>query len=75
MRKLKLISHETMACSINLSKHLIFFYQTKTNKEMFQHDFQFFANLITFFLKYKKVIKYSIFIFIFHICAKLQTIK
>ncbi len=37
-----------------------------------QHDFQVFANLMTFFFK-GKVIKYSLFIFIFHICVKFQT--
>jgi hypothetical protein len=42
--------------------------------EMFQHDFQFFAHLIIF-LKQRKGIKYSLFIFIFHNCAKFQTKK
>jgi hypothetical protein len=41
---------------------------------MLQHDFQFFANLMTFFSN-KKMIKYSLFIFIFHIYAKFQTKK
>jgi hypothetical protein len=36
-----------------------------------QHDFYSFANLITFFSK-KKVTKYLLFIFIFHIGAKFQ---
>jgi len=42
-----------MACSRNLSKHLKICYQTKTNREMFQHNFHFFANLMTFFSKKK----------------------
>jgi hypothetical protein len=42
----------------------------KTNNVMSQHDFQFFGNLMTVFSKKKKVIKYSLFIFIFHIRAK-----
>jgi hypothetical protein len=62
-----------MACSKNLSKHLKNCYQTKINMEMFQHDFQSFANLMIFFSK--KRIKNSLFIFIFHICAKFQTQK
>ncbi len=36
---------------------------------MFQHSFQYFANLVTFFSQ-KKVMK-----FLFHICAKFQTKK
>ncbi len=40
---------------------------------MSQHDFYFFAILITFLSK--KVIKYSLFIFIVHIYAKFQTKK
>jgi len=59
-----------MSCSRNLSKHFFFFYQTKTNREMFQHDFQFFVNLMNFFLKKK-----SDQIFPFHICANFQTKK
>jgi hypothetical protein len=58
-----------MTCSRNLSKDLKYCYKTKTNKEMLQHDFQKFTNLIIFSSKIK-VIKYSFFIFIFHICAK-----
>jgi hypothetical protein len=34
---------------MNLFKHLNSFYQTKTNKEMLQHDFIFFANQMNFF--------------------------
>jgi hypothetical protein len=56
-------------CSRNLIKHFLNYYQTKTNKEMSQHDFQNFENLMIFFLK-QIVIEYSFFIFIFHICAK-----
>jgi flagellar biosynthesis protein FlhB len=40
-----------MTCSRNLSKHLKHCYQTKTNKEMSKHDFQFFANLMNFLIK------------------------
>jgi hypothetical protein len=36
---------------------------------MSQHDFQFFGNLMTFFSQKTKMIKYSLLIFIFHICA------
>ncbi len=61
-----------MTCSGNLFKHLKHCYQTKTNSEISQHDFHCFENLMT--LK-KKVIKYFIFIFIFHICPKFQTQK
>jgi len=57
-----------MTCSRNVFKHLQKFYQTKTNREMFKHDFQFFASLVIFSQK-KKMIKYSLFIFKFHICA------
>jgi hypothetical protein len=64
-----------MACSRNLSKHLENCYKTKINKEMFQHDFQNFCKSNDFFLPKKKVIKYSLLIFIFHICAKFQTKK
>jgi hypothetical protein len=39
-----------------------------------QHGFQFFVNLMTFFQQ-KKVIEYSLFIFISHICAKFLTQK
>jgi hypothetical protein len=42
---------------------------------MLQHGYQSFVNLMTSFFSKKKVIKYSIFIFIFHICAKFQTKK
>jgi hypothetical protein len=59
---------------MNLLKHLKIYYQTKTNMEMSQHNFQNFQNLMIFFLK-KIVIEYSLFIFIFHICAKFQTKK
>jgi hypothetical protein len=59
---------------MNLWKHLKIYYQTKTNMEMSQHNFQNFENLMIFFLK-KIVIEYSLFIFIFHICAKFQTKK
>ncbi len=41
---------------------------------MFQHDFQFFVNLMIFLSK-KEVIKYSLFIFILHICANFQIKK
>jgi hypothetical protein len=41
---------------------------------MSQHDFQFFANLMIFFSQQKKI-KYSLFIFLFHICARFQTKK
>jgi hypothetical protein len=60
-----------MTCSRNLFKHLKHCYQIKTNREMLQHDFHFFVNLVTF--SFFKVIKYALFIFIFHICAKFQT--
>jgi hypothetical protein len=40
------------------------YYQIKTNREMLQHDFQFFENLMIFSQK-KKVIEYSLFILIF----------
>ncbi len=62
-----------MTYSRNLSKHLNC-YKTKTNKEMLQNDFQTFTNIMIFSLKIK-VIKYSLFIFIFHICAKFQIKK
>jgi hypothetical protein len=48
----------------NLYKHFKNCYQTKTNREMLQQDFQFFENLMTFF-----------FIFIFQISANFQTKK
>jgi len=59
----------------NLYKHFKKKYQTKTNREMSQQDFQFFENLMTFFINKKKVIEFFVFIFIFHICAKFQTKK
>ncbi len=37
-----------MACSRNKFKWFLKCYQTKTNREMFQHDFQFFTNLMIF---------------------------
>jgi hypothetical protein len=43
-----------MTCSRNLSKHLKICYQTKTSREMSHHDFNFFANLMTFLSKEKK---------------------
>jgi hypothetical protein len=64
-----------MTCSRNLCKHLKICYQTKTNREMPQHDFNFFVNLINFFVNKKKVIKYFLFIFIFHIYENFQTKK
>ncbi len=39
-----------MTCSRNLSKNLKNCYKTKINKEMFQHDFQFFCKYNNFFL-------------------------
>jgi hypothetical protein len=71
MRNPKGISHKMMTCSRNLFKHLKHCYQIKTNREMLQHDFHFIVNLMTF--SFFKVIKYSLFIFIVHICAKFQT--
>jgi hypothetical protein len=62
IRKPKRIPHYMMTCSKTLSKHLKFYYQTKTNKEMLEHDFQSFANIMIFFFK-NTVIK----IFPFHI--------
>ncbi len=54
MRKLK-GSHikwwHVLRTYLNILKNC---YQTKTNRGMFQHDFQFFANLMTFFSKRKK---------------------
>ncbi len=47
------ISLEMVIGSKNLSKHLKNYYQTKTNIEMLEHDFQSFANLMTFFSKKK----------------------
>jgi len=64
-----------MTCSRNLFKHLKNKYQTKTNKEMSQFDFQFIGDLMTFFLQKKKVIKFSLLIFIFHICANFKPKK
>jgi hypothetical protein len=64
-----------MTCSRNLFKHLKNCYQTITNREMLQHDVQSFANLTIVFSKMKIKIKYSLFISIFHICAKFQTKK
>ncbi len=58
----------------NLFKHLKDCYQTKTNREMLQHDFHFSTNVVIFFSK-KEVIEYSLFMFIFHICAKFQRRK
>jgi hypothetical protein len=42
---------------------------------MFQNDFQIFCKSNDLFLPKKRVIKYSLFIFIFHICAKFYTPK
>jgi hypothetical protein len=41
--------------------------------KMFQHSFQFFANLMNFFSQKKD--QNFLFIFIFHVCAKFQTKK
>jgi hypothetical protein len=58
----------------NLSKDFLNCYQTKTDREMLQHDFPFVGNLMTFFLPKKKkrkkkreIITYSFSIFIFSI--------
>jgi len=51
-----------MTCSKNLSKYLKNSYQIKTDGEMSQHDFQFFAHLMILFSKKKKN---SHFIYIF----------
>jgi len=56
-------------CSRNLIKYLKNYYQTKTTKEMSQHDFQKKIKSNDFFLK-KIMIKYFFVIWIFHICAK-----
>jgi predicted O-linked N-acetylglucosamine transferase (SPINDLY family) len=59
-----------MTCSRNLCKHLKNCCQTKTNMKMFQHSFQFFANLMTSISQKKR--SNFLFIFIFHVCAKFQ---
>jgi len=49
-----------MTCCRNLFKHLKHWYQIKTNREMLQHDFQFFVNLMSFsFLKKWSNISFS----------------
>ncbi len=53
-----------MTCFRNLSKLFLNCYQTKTNRKMFQHDFQFFADLMIFFSQKKK----SDQAFLFYIC-------
>jgi hypothetical protein len=63
-----------MTCSRNLFKHLKHCYQIKTNREMLPTWFSIFCKFNDFFLL-KKVIKHSLFIFIFHTCAKFQTKK
>ncbi len=52
-RNPKGMSHYIMTCCRNLFKHLKICYQTKTNKEMSQHDFYFLINLMTFSQKRK----------------------
>ncbi len=59
-----------MTSSKKLFKHEKNCFQIKTNREMLQHDFHFFG--IEWFI-FIKMINYSFFIFIFHICAKFQT--
>jgi hypothetical protein len=56
-----------MTCSKNLSEHFLNCYQTKTNRKMFQSDFQFFANLMTFFPEKKgdQIFLFHIFVQIF----------
>jgi hypothetical protein len=50
-----------MTCFMNLSKHLKGCYETKTNREMLEYDFQIFANLNDFL---KTKIKYFLFTFV-----------
>jgi hypothetical protein len=47
---------------MNLSKHLKGCYQTKTNREMLKHDFQFFGNLMIYFFSQKIIIFFSFFL-------------
>jgi hypothetical protein len=58
-----------ITCSRNLFRHLKNWYQTKTNKRMLWHDFLLKKNYWSFS---QKKSKYSLFIFIFHICANFQ---
>jgi hypothetical protein len=53
-----------MTCSRNLFNHFFKCYQIKTNREMFQHDFQIFTNLMDFFSK-KNMNPFSYLIFTF----------
>jgi hypothetical protein len=52
----------TTTCSRNLT--LKKYYYIKTNREILQHDFQFFENLMNF-SQNKKVVEYFLFIFYF----------
>jgi hypothetical protein len=61
-----------MTSSKNLSKHMNNYFQIKTNREMLEHDFQFFGNLMIYFYENDW---YSLFIYIFHVCEKFQTKK
>jgi len=53
--------------STNLSKHFLNCYQTKTNRKMLRHDFQFFANLMTFFSPKKWLNVHFSYLFL-HLC-------
>ncbi len=68
MKNPKGISNQMMTCSVNPIKHFKKLYQTKINKEMSQHDFQFFGNLMIFFSK--KIIDqvFPFHIYFSHLC-------
>ncbi len=55
---------------LNISEY---YYQTKTNREMLQHDSHFFGNLMIFSPKKKWLILFSY--FFSHLCANFQTKK
>ncbi len=56
-----------MTCSKNLFKHLRHVTKSKTNREMLEHDFHFFVNLITFSLKNSDQI-YPFHVYFSHLC-------
>lgn len=57
-----------MTCSRNLFKHLKICYQTKTNREISQHDFQSFANLTIVFSPQKNDQIFPFHIYFSHLC-------
>jgi hypothetical protein len=62
-----------MTCSPNLSKHLKGCCQTKINREMLEHNFQFSTNLMIFFSKKNQILHSHI--YFSHLCKSSNSKK